>query len=78
MTIEDIADRCSNFLQSEKFENLPFHNLNHAQEVNDKVFLISNAMIIQQEEAGFIAIAACFHNTGFSESYDEVMKLASD
>ena len=70
MTIENIVNHCSHILQNGKCKDLPYHNFAHTQEVIDKVYLISNAMGIQPKEADFILIAACFHDTGFSEAYD--------
>lgn len=70
MTIKSVTSYCSNILKSSKCKALPFHNFAHTQEVIDNVFLISDAMGIQSEEADFIAIAACFHDTGFSETYE--------
>ena len=70
MTIKNITGNCSNILHSDKCVSLPFHNFAHTQEVIDNVFLISNAIGIQPEEADLIAIAACFHDTGFSENYE--------
>jgi predicted metal-dependent HD superfamily phosphohydrolase len=69
MTIKSVKSYCSNILQSGKCKVLPFHNFAHTKEVIDKVFLISDAMEIQPKEAYFIAIAACFHDTGFSQTY---------
>lgn len=62
---------CSNLLQNGTCKNLPFHNLVHTQEVIDKVSLISNTMGIQPKEADFIVIAACFHDTGYSETFKD-------
>lgn len=70
MMIKSTTDYCSNILHSDKCKNLPFHNFAHTQEVIENVFLISDAIGIQLEEAGFIAMAACFHDTGFSETYE--------
>ncbi len=70
MTIKNITGYCSDILHSDKCVNLPFHNFAHTQEVIDNVFLISEAMGIQPKEADLIAIAACFHDTGFSENYE--------
>ncbi len=68
--IENIRKHCFDILQNGKCKDLPYHNLGHTQEVIDKVYLISNAVGIQPKEAGLIAIAACFHDTGFSKTYD--------
>lgn len=62
---------CSRLLQNGTCKNLPFHNLTHTQEVIDKVSLISNAMKIQPKEADLIIIAACFHDTGYSETFED-------
>ncbi len=70
MMIKTVVKHCSHILQNGKCNNLPFHNLAHTQEVIDKVYLISKALGIQPKEADFIAIAACFHDTGFAEAYD--------
>ncbi|MRX62877.1 HD domain-containing protein [Maribacter sp. RZ05] len=70
MTIKSITKYCSDILHSDKCKNLPFHNFAHTQEVVDNVFLISNAIGIRPKEADLIAIAACFHDTGFSETYE--------
>ena len=77
LTIKSITMYCSDILQNYKCKHLPFHNLVHTQEVIDNVFLISEAIGIQPKEAGYIAIAACFHDTGYSEIYkghEEVSK----
>jgi len=77
LTIKSITRYCSDILHSDNCKNLPFHNFAHTQEVIDNVFLISDAIGIQPKEADFIAIAACFHDTGFSEAYyghEEVSK----
>ena len=77
MEIESIAKYCSDILQNDHSKNLPFHNFAHTQEVVDNVQLISDAIGIHPKEAKFIAIAACFHDTGFSETYqghEEVSK----
>lgn len=77
MTIKGITRYCSDILQSDKCKNLPFHNFAHTQEVIENVFLISDAIGLQPKEADFIVIAACFHDTGFSEKYqghEEVSK----
>lgn len=70
MTIKHITKYCSDLLQSEKCKNLPFHNFTHTQEVIDNVFLISDAQGIPLQETKLIVIAACFHDTGFSETYE--------
>ena len=67
--IKSTAEYCPNILHSDKFNNLPFHNFAHTQEVIENVFLISDTMRIEPEEVDFIAIADCSHNTGFSETY---------
>lgn len=81
MTIKSITKYCSDILRNDKCKNLPFHNFAHTQEVVDNVLLISDAIGMNSKEAEFIAIAACFHDTGFSETYhghEEVSKrLAS-
>jgi predicted metal-dependent HD superfamily phosphohydrolase len=69
MTINSITRYCSDILHNDKCKNLPFHNFAHTQEVIDHVFLISDAIKIPAKEADFIAIAACFHDTGFSITY---------
>lgn len=69
MTIKNIMKHCSNLLQNSICKSMPFHNLAHTQEVVNKVSLISNAMGIQPKEADFIVIAACFHDTGYSETH---------
>ena len=77
LTIKSITRYCSDILHSDNCKNLPFHNFAHTQEVIDNVFLISDAIGIRPKEADFIAIAACFHDTGFSEVYyghEEVSK----
>ena len=61
---------CSDILYNDKCKNLPFHNFAHTQEVVDNVLLISDAIGIQPKETESIAIAACFHDTGFSETYE--------
>src|SRR5690606_4012990 len=70
MMIKKAMKYSSNILRSDKCVNLPFHNFVHTQEVIDNVLLISQAMRIQPEQADLIAIAACFHDTGFSETYE--------
>lgn len=70
MTIKSISRYCSEILQNDKCKNLPFHNYTHTQEVIDNVFLISDALGIQPDEVKLIAIAACFHDTGFSVTYE--------
>ena len=70
MTIKSITKYCSDILQNDKCKNLPFHNFAHTQEVIDNVFMISNAIGLETKEVDFIAIAACFHDTGFSETYE--------
>jgi predicted metal-dependent HD superfamily phosphohydrolase len=70
MTIKNITNYCSAILQSDKCNNLPFHNFAHTQEVIENAYLISDAMGIQTEEVDLIVVAACFHDTGFSETYE--------
>jgi len=70
MTIKSITRYCSDILHNDKCKNLPFHNFAHTQEVVDKVVLISDVIGIHPKEADFIVIAACFHDTGFSEFYE--------
>ncbi len=70
MTIKSISKYCSRILQGDKCKNLPFHDYTHTQEVIDNVFLISDAMGMQPSEVKLIAIAACFHDTGFSVTYN--------
>lgn len=81
MTIKSITKYCSDILRMDKCKNLPFHNVVHTQEVIDNVLLISDAVGISLKEVEFIVMAACFHDTGFSETYqghEEVSKrLAS-
>ncbi len=69
ITIKHITKYCSDLLQNDKCKNLPFHNFTHTQEVIDNVFLISNALGVTPKESKLIVIAACFHDTGFSETY---------
>lgn len=69
-TVRDITKYCSDLLQNGKCKNLPFHNFNHTQEVIDNVFLISNALGIPSTETKLIVIAACFHDSGFTETYE--------
>lgn len=69
MTIKHITKYCSDLLQNDKCKNLPFHNFTHTQEVIDNVFLISDALGLPSKETKLIVIAACFHDTGFSETY---------
>ena len=71
MTIKSITKYCSDILCNDKCKNLPFHNFAHTQEVVDNVLLISDAIGLSAKEAEFIVIAACFHDTGFSETYEE-------
>ncbi len=71
MTIKSITRYCSDILHNDKCKNLPFHNFAHTQEVVDNVVLISDAIGIHPKEADFIVIAACFHDTGFSEAYED-------
>lgn len=70
MTINSITRYCSDILQNDKCKHLPFHNFTHTQEVIDNVFLIADAIGIPPKEADVIAIAACFHDTGYSEIYN--------
>lgn len=70
MTIKSITRYCSDILHSDKCKNLPFHNFTHTQEVIEKTYLISDVMGIKTEEVDLIVIAACFHDTGFSENYE--------
>ena len=81
-TIKNIMNHCSNLLQNGACKDMPFHNLAHTQEVINKVSLISNALGIQQKEADLIVIAACFHDTGYSETYKDheeaSMRLAAE
>ena len=70
MTINNIIKHCSGILQNGKCSHFPYHNLGHTQEVIDKVYLISKALGIQPKEVNYIVIAACFHDTGFLETYD--------
>ena len=69
MMIKNITEYCLDILQYNKCKQLPFHNVTHTQEVIDNVFLISNTLSIQPKRVIFIAIAACFHDTGYSETY---------
>ena len=57
-------------LQNTKCKQLPFHNFAHTQEVIDNVFLIADTIKLSTKEADFIAIAACFHDTAYSEIYN--------
>ncbi|WP_325449886.1 HD domain-containing protein [Gelidibacter sp.] len=70
MKIKSITRYCSDILHSDKCKNLPFHNFTHTQEVIEKTYLISDVMGIKTEEVDLIVIAACFHDTGFSENYE--------
>ncbi len=82
MTIKSVTSYCSDLLQGAQFKNLPYHNFDHTQEVIDSVLIISNALGISKKEVEVMVIAACFHDTGFSETYhghEEVSKrLAYD
>lgn len=72
MTIESITTYCSDILQTDKCKQLPFHNFTHTHthEVIDNVFLLANAIGVLPKAADIIAIAACFHDTGYSEIYN--------
>ncbi len=70
MTIKSTTKYCSDILRNDKCKNLPFHNFAHTQEVVDNVLLISEAIGLSAKETEFIVIAACFHDTGFSETYE--------
>lgn len=70
MTIKSITRYCSDILQNDKCKQLPFHNFTHTQEVIDNVFLLADAIGVPPKEADIIAIAACFHDTGYSEIYN--------
>ncbi|KKM70043.1 hypothetical protein LCGC14_1444710 [marine sediment metagenome] len=80
-TIRSITKYCSDILRNDKCKNLPFHNFAHTQEVLNNVLLLSDAIGLSAKERDCIVIAACFHDTGFSETYighEEVSKkLAS-
>lgn len=77
LTIKDITKHCFYILSIDKFRKLPFHNVVHTQEVIDNVLLISDAIGLGKKEVELILTAACFHDTGFSETYhghEEVSK----
>ncbi|SDE45345.1 hypothetical protein SAMN05421636_105127 [Pricia antarctica] len=75
LTIKSIAKYCSDILRDKKCKNLPFLTLAHTQEVVDNVLLISDAVGIHPKEAEFIDIATCFHDAGFSETYQDHVEV---
>ncbi len=68
--IEKVKGHCKTILESlpEKFT---FHNINHTLEVVAAVDEIGKNIKISNEQLEVAKIAAWFHDTGFSVSYDE-------
>ncbi|WP_341214587.1 HD domain-containing protein [uncultured Wocania sp.] len=68
--IEEVEKYCTQVLSVSKCKELPFHNLEHTKEVVQNVKYLCAAMDITQEDTDILIIAAWFHDTGFSVTYE--------
>jgi len=67
--IKRVKTYCTNLITTSKCKELPYHNIDHTQDVVDAVIEISKAAGISNNELKNCIIAAWFHDTGFSLSY---------
>ncbi len=67
--IEKTEQYCTKLLSTSKCKELPFHNLQHTLEVVQKVKHITAAMNINNKDTKLLVVAAWFHDTGFSKTY---------
>ena len=61
---------CNSLLKSEPCIKYPFHNLIHTHEVVANVRHISTQLKLTNREQLILEIAAWFHDTGFSKTYE--------
>ncbi|WP_109436414.1 HD domain-containing protein [Aquimarina sp. AU119] len=66
--IKRVEAYCEKILQK-NCKQLPFHNLEHTQDVVLNVLLISRELKLTEEEIEWLTIAAWFHDTGYSICY---------
>jgi uncharacterized protein len=78
--ITKIEKYCTELLLTSKCKELPFHNLQHTQEVVQNVKHITAAMNVDAKDTELLVGAAWFHDTGFSKIYqnheDESKRIA--
>lgn len=67
--IKEVEKYCTQLLLTSKCKELPFHNLEHTQEVVQNITCMSNAMNLDKADREILLIAAWFHDTGFSKAY---------
>ncbi|PNW27508.1 HD domain-containing protein [Formosa algae] len=81
MIVKNVADYCTDLLTNSTCKELPFHNLEHTKEVVQNVKFLCEVMDVNQEDTELLIIAAWFHDTGFSVTYngheDESKLIAS-
>ncbi len=65
-------------LREELPRNLVYHNLDHTREVLAEVVRFGLADSLPRRELELLAIAAAFHDTGFSAQGDENEKVSAD
>ena len=67
---------CQTLLSNSICANYQFHKLGHTKEVHKNVLLIAEEENITSKEKEILAISALFHDTGYSEIYKVMKKLA--
>ncbi|MGB8704981.1 MAG: HD domain-containing protein [Gillisia sp.] len=62
-------DYCMDFLNNSRCKTLPFHSIQHTQDVFKYVKTIANYEEVYGQDLEPILIAALFHDTGMAETY---------
>ncbi len=67
--LKEVKSYCQQLLLQQSCRRLPFHNLEHTQEVVKNVKILSQELRIGGEKTLLLQIAAWFHDTGFAKTY---------
>lgn len=68
--INRVEKYCTELLSNAEIKKLPFHNLEHTEEVVQNVKYLCAAMDINFMETELLIVVAWFHDTGFSKVYN--------
>lgn len=68
--IERVKAHCLDLLNNSRCKILPFHNIQHTLDVFENVQIIGEFEGIDENQMEILKIAALFHDTGVSETYN--------
>lgn len=76
--VAQVKEYCTSILTTPQVSKLPFHNLEHTEEVVQNVGFITTAMDCNFRDVDLLTVAAWFHDTGFSETYQNHEEVSQE